>query len=333
MKISKEKIKILFFAAIFVGVFGLAKCSLAETFFEENFENTNFSSRGWYDVSGGSISTDRVEGNGSFECRFDQGGTGCANGGPGRHLFSESESVYLSYYVKYSDNYIGSGLSYHPHEFHVLTNKDSMWIGPTGTHLTMYVERNHQKPRLAMQDMLNVDTNCIRRNNDTWYSPTGASGCSENYPFTEQRSVASCNGLAGISGSGDCFQWDSTHWYSSKIWNSDVNCFGNSGKYNQNDWNRVEVYFQMNSIQDGIGVPDGVMRYWFNGELIMNYSDILYKTGANFDMKFNQFIIAPYIGDGSPVLQYMWIDDLIVGTSREVSDTTPPLMPKGLNIS
>jgi hypothetical protein len=89
----------------------------------------------------------------------------------------------------------------------------------------------------------------------------------------------------------------------------------------------------MNSIQDGIGVPDGVMRYWFNGELIMNYSDILYKTGANFDMKFNQFIIAPYIGDGSPVLQYMWIDDLIVGTSREVSDTTPPLMPKGLNIS
>jgi len=33
-------------------------------------------------------------------------------------------------------------------------------------------------------------------------------------------------------------------------------------------------------------------------------------------MRFNQFIIAPYIGDGSPVDQTMWVDNLTVATSR-----------------
>ena len=33
-------------------------------------------------------------------------------------------------------------------------------------------------------------------------------------------------------------------------------------------------------------------------------------------MKFNQLLVAPYIGDGSPVDQTMWVDDLRVGTDR-----------------
>ena len=33
-------------------------------------------------------------------------------------------------------------------------------------------------------------------------------------------------------------------------------------------------------------------------------------------MQFNQLIIAPYIGDGSPVTQTMWIDNLTVGTGK-----------------
>jgi len=31
-------------------------------------------------------------------------------------------------------------------------------------------------------------------------------------------------------------------------------------------------------------------------------------------MQFNQFIIAPWIGVGSPVAQTMWVDDLTVAT-------------------
>jgi hypothetical protein len=32
-------------------------------------------------------------------------------------------------------------------------------------------------------------------------------------------------------------------------------------------------------------------------------------TAANADLLFNQLLIAPYIGDGSPLRQTMWIDD------------------------
>ena len=315
---------------IYFGILGLAKNSTAAVLFHESFEDTNFTSRGWYDVTGGATTGDHVDGVSAFDCRFLQGGNGCANGGPGRHLFDVTDTVYLSYYVKYSSNYVGSGLGYHPHELYLLTNKDDAWIGPAGTHLTMYVERNYQHPRLAMQDMLNVDTHCIRRNDGSW---SGVSGCSASYPFTESRSVASCNGIAGDSGIGDCFQWDATNWYSARLWDATINCFSNSGQYNQNSWNHVEVYFKMNSIQNGIGIADGEMKYRFNGETIINYTHILYRTGANADMKFNQLIIGPYIGDGSPVDQRMWIDNLTVANADvPSSDTTPPAAPSGLSV-
>src|SRR3989449_8148514 len=45
-------------------------------------------------------------------------------------------SVYLSYWVKYSANWVGSGQPYHPHEFLFLTNEDGAYIGPSATHLT-----------------------------------------------------------------------------------------------------------------------------------------------------------------------------------------------------
>src|SRR5256712_13153409 len=40
------------------------------------------------------------------------------------------------------------------------------------------------------------------------------------------------------------------------------------------------------------------------------------RTGAHPNMKFKQLIVAPYIGDGSPVDQTMWVDNLPVGTGR-----------------
>jgi hypothetical protein len=49
---------------------------------------------------------------------------------------------------------------------------------------------------------------------------------------------------------------------------------------------------------------------------VIDRRDVLLRTGANASMQFNQFVIAPYIGDGSPVAQSMWIDDLTVGAGR-----------------
>src|SRR5690606_11889085 len=72
--------------------------------------------------------------------------------------------IYVSYWVKYSANWIGSTKTYHPHEFHVITDQDGAWVGPSTTHLTTYIEQNYQQggvPRLAIQDALNIDTTKI----------------------------------------------------------------------------------------------------------------------------------------------------------------------------
>ena len=90
----------------------------------------------------------------------------------------------------------------------------------------------------------------------------------------------------------------------------------NPGPGYKNDWNSVEGYFQLNTVVNGIGQANGVMQYWFNGALIIDRHDILFRTGAHPTLQFNQFLIAPYIGDGSPVVQSMFIDNLRLATSR-----------------
>ena len=78
----------------------------------------------------------------------------------------------------------------------------------------------------------------------------------------------------------------------------------------------MEAYFQLNTISNGAGRADGVMQYWFNGTLIIDRHDILFRTGARANLQFSQLLIAPYIGDGSPVDQSMWVDNLRIGTGR-----------------
>jgi len=168
--------------------------------------------------------------------------------------------------------------------------------------------------RIALQDSKNLDPNCILLNNDSF---VGCNGSFENYTFTEQRSVCSCNGIMGDLDGRDCFSTGGGGYYSARFWDSAQKMFKDEqGPYYKNDWHFIESYFQMNSIQNGLGVPDGVIQYWYDGELIIDYHHILMRTGDNADMHFNQFLVAPYIGDGSPVDQTMWVDDLTVATGR-----------------
>jgi hypothetical protein len=82
------------------------------------------------------------------------------------------------------------------------------------------------------------------------------------------------------------------------------------------DWHHVEVHFKLNTIQNGIGQLDGSAQYWFDGTLVIDRQNVLLRTGAHPTMKFNQFLLAPYIGDGSPVAQTMWLDDLVVRSAK-----------------
>lgn len=305
-----------------------ATCSLAVSargqtiLFEEHFDDPAFDGRGWYDGSGGAISSsEHIAGSsGAFECHFAVSATGCSAGTPARHLFSETPTAYLSFWIKHSSNWVGSGQAYHPHQFHFITNQDSQWVGPATSHLTTYIEAVHDDgaggahPMLALQDSLNVDPGCILLNNDTWQ---GCNGDHTTYPFGENRSVCSCNGLVGDVDRRDCFSTGADTWYSSRAWDPDAVYFTNAtGPSYKGDWHLVEALFELNSIQGGVGVADGKIRYWLDGELLISSDQVLMRTSANADMLFNQFAMLPYIGDGSPVDQTFWIDELTVATGR-----------------
>jgi hypothetical protein len=89
-----------------------------------------------------------------------------------------------------------------------------------------------------------------------------------------------------------------------------------AGPYYKGDWHHVEAYFQMNAIAGGKAQSNGVVRYWYDGTLVIDHSDVILRTNQNATMKFNQIILGPYMGVASPVAQTMWIDNLSVVTAR-----------------
>jgi hypothetical protein len=241
----------------------------------------------------------------SAQYRFLAGATQPTSGGAQRHKFTPSNSFYVSYYVKYSSNWVGSGLAYHPHEFHVMSTLDGDYDGPSNNFLTLYIEQNYLnggRPRLAIQDNRSINT-------------TSGSLPNSLVGVTENRSVGGCNGVVESNIFTECYN-NGSNWYNSKQLTGPVTFQPNSGAGYKNNWNFVEAYFQLNTVVGGVGVANGVMQYWFNGTLIIDRHDILFRTGAHPTIQFSQFLIAPYIGDGSPVDQSMFVDNLKIGTGR-----------------
>lgn len=303
--------------AIIAGAAGQpAAQGVPAVFVREGFEDANLSTRGWYDSTGAPLSTvEYVAGARSLECRFQVGATGCSGGTVGRHLFPDSDAVYLSFYIKHSANWVGSGKPYHPHMFLLMTNADTAYVGPAYTHLTAYVEENGGVPLLLLQDGRNIDE--TRVNQDLT-------------AITESRAVAGCNGDSDGYGNGDCYPAGTVHW-NGKRWSGGTVYYDStpgSPRYKGN-WHFVEAYFKLNSIVNGKGLQDGVLRYWYDGTSVIDSSNVVLRTGASPAMKFNQFMLAPYIGDGSPLDQAFWIDDLTIAADRPVPQgaVPPPAAP------
>jgi hypothetical protein len=290
----------------------------AGVLFNESFDDANVGQRGWYDNTRAYISTtEHSPGSAaSLQFHFAPGATTPDSGGGMRHLFAATNSVYLRYYVKHSSNWVGSGHSYHPHEFYFITNKDSAYVGPADTHLTAYVEENSGKLSFSIQDTLNIDQSRVGVNLSN---------------VTENRAVAGCNG--STDGYPDsCYAWGGSY-RNEKVWRPDQIYFSNSaGPYYKGDWHKIEAYIALNSVVNGKGIPDGVVRYWYDGQLALEHTNLLFRTGAKADMQFNQLVIGPYIGDGSPVDQTFWVDDLQLATERSSSGVSAPKPPTLISV-
>jgi len=271
--------------------------------FHEPFDDADWGSRGWYDDPGMGLTDEESVDPGGSSCvwRWEKAGDVGPTGGGGRVRIPPVEDITLNFHMKHSDNWEWTGVNWHPHEFHFLTTADDAFVGPAYTHLTFYIEVVRGVPRIAIQDGRNIDE--ARLGEDL-------------VGVTERRSVAGGNGDSDGYGPGDFYRAGDVH-RNGKHWEPGGVYFGDEpGPRYKGDWHHVKARLQLNSVADGIGQRDGIIQYWFDGELIMDFRDVVFRTGAHPDMKINQFLMAPYFGPGVPHAQTIWIDDLTISTSE-----------------
>ena len=101
--------------------------------------------------------------------------------------------------------------------------------------------------------------------------------------------------------------------YNGKLYDSEEILF------DDDEWHCVEAYFKLNSLDmpNDRANKDGIIRGWFDGEMVVNKTDVILRSPDFPDMEFNQFLITPYFGPGLlDNNQKLWIDELVVGNRR-----------------
>lgn len=264
------------------------------TLLSEGFEDSSFSSRGWFDdgTANSSIVTDVTRGK-VLEISYLSGAT-TPSSGVLRHSFPEADDITVTYWVKYQPNWLWTGLGYGPHEFYLLNNLDDRYIGPATTHLTGYIESQEGIPTVMFQDALNIDQTKI-----------GAS----LKGTTENRSVMGCNGTSDSYPTGDCYNRGDGFYLNGKFWK------GSTSTLSLNTWHKIQTHIKLNSIVNNIGQTDGIIQYWIDDVLLLNLNNVAIRTANNPSIKFNEFMIGPYFHGGTKQAQKFWVDDLNITTS------------------
>src|SRR3954467_10560247 len=253
----------------------------AGVLFGETFDDARLTERGWYDGRTIAISREGTRaGGGCIEYRWKSGTTTPERSSGLRRLFEPTDTVYLRFYIKLSPGWGWTGRSYHPHLMHVLTTENDRYHGPAASHLTLYIEPQEGRLRLAAQDIQNRD------------KPHG---------LTQGPLRGGYNGT----------------FFDSK----DV-------LFKDDAWHRVEALFTLNSLDGEKARADGVVRAWFDGKLVVDRTDVVFRSADFPNMKFNQLLLAPYFGPGLlPHEQTLWIDELAAGTGRLGEDGSAASAP------
>lgn len=266
-------------------------------FISEPFENPNFSTRGWYDGVDCPVDAAVINppgGLASLKFHWDIGTMAIANT-PRRHLFQASDSFYLSWWMKLGSSasqWIGSGVAYHPHVLQVMTDAEpNEFTGPARPWLTIRIEPHDFTARISVSDGQRINIPQLGVN---------------------LLGTATPHAVAGGNGTQDA----SSTYFNGPLYenNFDLNSSGNV--FVNNTWHFCEVYVQMNTIVGGLPLLNGIMRYWVDGALVVSASTIELRTAQYATQKFNQLLLVPYIGVGSPASQDLWVDSLLLWTAR-----------------
>jgi len=275
-----------------------------QTLLTESFNDANFSSRGWFDAFFSALdTTTKYAGNSSAKFTWTTGATTPTGIPTMRHDITPTDSLYVSFYWRFNTDWIGSGQPYHPHIVYILSDLDNHWGALAKNYLDTYIETTNLTPAIYIQDGLNIVT-----------SPTVPWTNTNN---TENRAVAGCNGItAGADAGSSISCYNSGGWMNGIAWQSPVN-------FSRGTWHHVETYFKMNTIAGSVAQPNGEMRMWIDGNPAITKTNIVYRTNQHPTLKWGTFVLAPYIGDSSPRVQTMWMDELTVGTTNPYAGGTP----------
>jgi len=290
--------------------FILAACLLlpvfahsADLLFSEDFEDGNYLDRGWYDGTYFDlVDSEQAGGLQSARFAFAEGATTWTGSrGAMRRAFTATDTLYVSFHIKFAPGWRGSQRAYHPHMIYILSDLDhsaSAWSPLANNYLDTYIEFLSDigspyaiRPLIALQDELNVNTSHGTPPNDLT-------------AITENRSVNFCNTPVSGGAMGTCYA-DFTY-YSANTWKDSSHALSTGA------WHHVEVYFRMNTISGAKGRNDGILQEWVDGTLVIDHGDVLYRTNQHPTLKWKQFVIAPYIGDKAPVDETFYIDNLKV---------------------
>ncbi len=129
-----------------------------EALFREGFDDDRLLERGWYDGSRFKIDGQGAHaGGGCIEYHWPPGATTPDSSSGIRRLFEPTATVYLRFSIRLSSGWRWTGRAYHPHLMHFMTTENARYHGPAGSRLTVYVEPQEGRLRLAAQDIQNRD--------------------------------------------------------------------------------------------------------------------------------------------------------------------------------
>ena len=289
----------------------------------ESFESAINNNRGWIDGSMTDIVSGGQSGN-ALRWTWAAGATQPTGSNTVRYdLGADYQQLFVRYYVKFDSAWRGSGQTYHPHYLQILSNQDVSAdpYGPTANnYLALYIEAIADtaspytvRPSFAFQDEKRVNT---------------SSGTLPNNlrATTENRSTGYCNqSIPSGFTLGACYA--DTTYYSADVLTA------SGASITKGQWVQVDTWIKMNSIVGGIGQQDGVMQMWINGNLVMNQSNIQWKTNQNPTLAFRQVVLAPWIGDGSPInSNTMYFDELTVYGTNQRQTVTPTSAPAPVGV-
>jgi hypothetical protein len=89
--------------------------------------------------------------------------------------------------------------------------------------------------------------------------------------------------------------------------------------FKDDKWHCIEAHYKLNTLDLPNDRPNrnGIVQGWFDGTLVIKHINVVLRSMDFPAMKFNQFLMTPYFGDGLlPHAQKLWIDELAVGTKR-----------------